>query len=170
MTMPCKACLHPEILSIDAALRTSESQRSVARRFGLSKDGVRRHVDRDLAPMPMPAEGTPQSRAQAPTGDRTALQELQELVQNLKDTPLEGLSPTVQLAIAREKRLAVVELAKVLPPPAPLGGIDFSQTLEWTEFASFLEAWLKKQDPNLLPGFRAAVRNHLIAEHLGENP
>jgi hypothetical protein len=164
----CKACLHPDVLSIDVALLAGESQRSVARRFGLSKDGVRRHVDRDLVLVPTPGKETSHEPTVPPTGETSALDEMRALVESLKATPTEGLSPVVQMAIAREKRLAVVELAKIAPPPPPAGGIDWSQSQEWSEFACFLEDWLRDQDPRLPGAFRLFVKEYLVREGLGE--
>jgi hypothetical protein len=165
---PCKTCVHPEILSIDAALLAGESGRSVARRFGLSVPAVQRHVNRDLVQMPTPGGRTPHEPTGAPTGETSALDEMRALVKSLKETPTAGLSPVVQMAIAREKRLAVVELAKIAPPPPPNGGIDWSQSQEWTEFACFWEDWIVKQDPALLVAWRLACREYLVAQGIGE--
>jgi hypothetical protein len=89
----CKTCLHPEIQIIDAALLAGESQRKIAARFGLSKDGVRRHVDRDLVQVPTPGKESPHGPTVPDVGETSALDEMRALVKSLKETPTEGLSP-----------------------------------------------------------------------------
>ena len=163
----CKVCAHPEIQTIDAALLAGESGRSVGRRFGLTVSTVQRHQARDMVQVPRPGERQALKANTGGVGETSALDEMRALVKSLKETPTAGLSPVVQMAIAREKRLAVVELAKIAPPPPPNGGVDFSQTQEWTEFACFLEDWLRDQDPSLPAAFRLAVKEYLVKESLG---
>jgi hypothetical protein len=158
----CRTCLHPDVVAIDAALLRGEKQRAVGRQFGLSHDSVRRHVDRDLM-APEPAPGQQVRPVEPEGGEPTALDEMRALVESLKATPTAGLSPTVRMMIAREKRLAVVELAKIAPPPPPNGGIDWSQSQEWAEFCCWWEQWMLTRDPTraLLNDWRAACHERL---------
>jgi transposase len=48
MPRRCTVCDHPEIHSIDQALVSGESYRSVAKRFGLSESAVYRHKTEHL--------------------------------------------------------------------------------------------------------------------------
>jgi hypothetical protein len=43
MPRSCSVCHHPERAAIDEALRNAESYRSIAQRFGMTKDSLLRH-------------------------------------------------------------------------------------------------------------------------------
>jgi hypothetical protein len=135
ITTTCRACNHPGVAQIDAAILAGMSKMAIGRIFDLHRKTVERHetnghvavrgVRGPHAPQaPLEPAFSPRRAPEAPAqppveGDGTALGEMQALVANLKATPTDGLSPVAALALAREKRLAVVELSKIAGPPPP---------------------------------------------------
>jgi hypothetical protein len=86
VTTRCQACRHVDLARIDMLLASGASQRSVARRFSLSKDALSRHWNQHISP---------ERRAQLVAGPVLRLSELAERAAS------EGLSLSDYLALTR---------------------------------------------------------------------
>lgn len=107
----CVTCAHAEREEIDRALVSGESQRSVAARFGLSKDTVRRHAAAHLSAALIELRA---GRLEEDT--RSALERAEGLFSRaerlLTAAEVDG-KPSAALAAVRELRALVELLAKL---------------------------------------------------------
>lgn len=78
MARPCLCCTHPERAALDAALVAGETQRSIAKRFGITTTSVLRHVRAHL-PTAMGAAKTERDEAEGQRG-LTLLEQAQGLL------------------------------------------------------------------------------------------
>jgi len=113
---PCKACEHPKLAEIDAALTAGQPQRAIAERFGLSPAGVSRHHVRHRASISSPVEP-------GPSGDlRTAadrLVALQAQAARLSATAQSRYaSPNVRTVADRELRATIEAIHRIEPAAA----------------------------------------------------
>jgi hypothetical protein len=79
------------------------------------------------------------------------------LVANLKATPTDGLSPVAAMALAREKRLAVVELGKLAGPPPPAHP-TLDQVPDWLVIRAVLARHPELREAIAETGVREAIR------------
>jgi hypothetical protein len=160
----CRACLSPSVAQIDAATRAGRSDPSIGREFGLSKDSIRRHrLHGHVSTVSEATEASqngpelPRTNASSEPARTDALQEMLALVANLKATPADGLSPVAAMALAREKRLAVVELGKLAGPPPPAHP-TLDQVPDWLLIRALLARHPELREAIAETGVREAIR------------
>jgi len=66
MPRRCETCHHPERQTIETHLQEALPLRTIAGRFGLSKDALSRHLQAHMIALKAPAETTEANRPQPP--------------------------------------------------------------------------------------------------------
>ena len=107
----CAACSVAGSTALDAALAAGQPQAAVARRFGLSKHVVHRHVANGHAR----SAGSVRSPVTAGPG-ASAEQQIRSIVESLDAVDLSALPTTAAMQVVRERRLAAEALAKLSGP------------------------------------------------------
>jgi len=107
----CKVCMHPDRPDIDAALVTGITNVDAAKRWGMSRDSIRRHRDAHLSPA---LQAVAAHRETA--GAKTALERMEALYEKASavlDAASEEGKASLSLAAIRELRGIVELLAKL---------------------------------------------------------
>jgi hypothetical protein len=113
VALTCSVCLHPDHETADAQLRVKASYRSVAKRYGLSRDAVRRHVISGHVP-PEPVEES--TTTPDPTGPYNPIDALRADLALVNGMDPATMSATAAMALFAERRRLNVELARLDPP------------------------------------------------------
>lgn len=143
MGKPCSSCNHEDRESLDHALVLGhESLRSLARRFGVDRHSLSRHVSHHLTPA-LTRVVTERQEA----GPRSALERLEELHDEARavlDAAKEGKQGQLSLQAVRELRGIVETIAKITGELDERARVQIvlTQTVEWQAFRDTLLAIL----------------------------
>lgn len=157
----CKVCQAPGRTAIEQALVAGRAMSSIAADHGLSKDSVRRHRDRHLAPAMRGAMASVGDR-----GGRTALTRLESLydrAEAILTAAEQGGQGALALGAVRELRSVVELLARITGEldERPTVTVNVLQSAEWLGLQSQILAAL-----HAFPDARASLADVLIAGEL----
>ena len=126
----CTVCTHPKRDEIDRALIAGEPYRDIARRYGLSKDALRRHrehIPRDLA---RSREAEEVARADELLGQ---VQELRDRALSILDKAERSKDLRTALQAIREARQCVELLAKLAGELSGAPQVNILLSPQWVE-------------------------------------
>ena len=154
----CTVCQHPSRSAVEQALVSGRSNTSIGSEFGLSKDAVRRHRDRHLAPVMRGAMGSREGRA-----GRTAVDRMEDLygrAEALLTSFEEGNRGALALGALKELRGIVELLAKLTGEldERPQVTINLAASPEWQQVQAIILQALAAH-----PEARQAVAGALMA-------
>lgn len=157
----CKVCQHPARVAVEQAIVSGRAMSAIATDHGLSKDSVRRHRDRHLAPSMRGAMASAGER-----GGRTALGRLESLydrAEAILTAAEQGGQGALALGAVRELRSVVELLARITGEldERPTVTVNVLQSPEWLGLQSQILTAL-----HAFPDARASLADVLIAGEL----
>lgn len=130
MGRPCSVCTHPKRLEIDRALVAGEPLRAIARRFGVSKDALRRHREH----LPTYLARATEAREAAQAGDLLAqIQDLRDRALRILDKAESSRDLRVSLQAIREARQCVELLAKLAGELSEAPQVNILLSPQWVK-------------------------------------
>ena len=131
MARSCSVCSHPKRDEIDQALVRGEPIRAIARRFGLSKDSIRRHAQNHL-PAKLAKATEAQEVAEA-NALLTQVQLLRDRALAILDKAERAQDLRVALQAIREARGCVELLAKLVGELSESPQVNVLLSPQWVE-------------------------------------
>ena len=154
MGRSCSVCTHPKRAEIDRAILSGESYRAIARRFGLSKDAIRRHRDHIPSQLARAVEAEEAARADDLLGQ---VQELRDRALRILERAERSQDLQTALRAIREARQCVELLAKLAGELSEAPQVNILLSPQWAEIRRTILVALEP-----FPEARAAVAEVLV--------
>ncbi len=126
----CTVCTHPKRDEIDRALIAGEPYRDIARRYGLSKDALRRHREHIPKELARSREAEEVARADELLGQ---VQELRDRALSILDKAERSKDLRTALQAIREARQCVELLAKLAGELSEAPQVNILLSPQWVE-------------------------------------